>query len=72
MTLAAQATKSATVSVRLIRSQKVCSVVPMPTIFRRFYLGSPEDSFFGIQDSLRTQGLPPWGAKTADFVLTWL
>jgi hypothetical protein len=46
MTLAAQAASSATESVRFIRSQEMCSVVPMPAIFRRFYSVGPGDSFF--------------------------
>jgi hypothetical protein len=55
--LAAQATSSATESVRFSRSQEVCSVVSMLAIFRRFYLESPGDSFLWdseiVKDSTR-------------------
>ena len=59
MTLAAQAANSATVSVRCTRSQEVCSVDPMPAIFRRFYAESPEDSFFRDSGLVKdSKGLP--------------
>jgi hypothetical protein len=67
MTLAAQATRSATVSVSLIRSQKVCSVVPMPAIFRRFYPESPEDSFFRDSGLVKDSGTPEKRTKNDRF-----
>jgi hypothetical protein len=54
-------------SVRLIRSQKVCSVVPMSVIFRRFYPESPEDSFFRDSGLVKDSGTPEKGTKNDGF-----
>jgi hypothetical protein len=67
MTLAAQAASSATDSVRFIRSQEVCSVVPMPAIFRRFYLVSPEDSFFPDSGLVKDSSCSAKRPETARF-----
>ena len=67
MTLAAQATSSATVSVRCTRSQEVCSVVPIRLIFRRFYAEKPEDCFFRDSGLVKDSGTPEKGSKMAEF-----
>ena len=67
MTLAAQAASSATESVRFIRSQEMCSVVPMPAIFRRFYLVSPGDSFFPDSGLVNDSLTPAKRPETARF-----